>query len=240
MPVESADQSFDSSPAIQVPVQRASPRTHEQRLDRILESATYLIARDGYTKASMRTVAAASEMSLAGLYHYFENKEKMLFLIQFRSFSSLLRHLQERLHGVEDPQDRLRVAVRAHVMQYVHNTPALRVCAHELDSLNGNAYEQVRDLRRQIYRIVRTIVDQILDECGTDRSLNAHVATMSLFGSLNWLYQWYVPGEDRSPAGLAQLLSDQLLGGLLGAAQPRTPCAQRIDSQDAQAHDEPT
>lgn len=234
---------FESNSTAGVPGERLNSLSYEQRLDHILEKATILIARDGYTKASMRTVAAATDMSLAGLYHYFKSKEKMLFLIQFRSFSSLLRHLQERLHGVEDPQDRLRVAVRAHVMQYASNTPALRVCAHELDSLNGKAYDEVRDLRRQIYRIVRTIVDQILDECAADTSLNAHVATMSLFGSLNWLYQWYEPGQDRSPAGLAQLLSDQFLVGLLGAAQSSAPCTEKGGSENAQAvppADEPT
>ncbi len=233
--IESTEQVFESSSTTGVSGERVSSLSYEQRLDHILETATVLIARDGYTKASMRTVAAATGMSLAGLYHYFDSKEKMLFLIQFRSFSSLLRHLQECLHGVEDPRDLLRVAVRAHVMQYAHNTPDLRVCAHELDSLSGNAYEEVRNLRREIYRIVRTIVDRILDECEADNSLNAHVATMSLFGSLNWLYQWYVPGEDRSPAGLAQLLSDQFLGGLLGAAQAKSACADGGDAQSAQS-----
>lgn len=216
MTLEPTDQLFDSSEISGQQTPRAASLTHEQRLDQILEAATILIARDGYTKASMRTVAAAADMSLAGLYHYFESKEKMLFLIQFRSFSSQLRHLQERLHGVEDPADRLRVAVRAHVMQYAHHTPALKVCSQELDALSGNAYEEVKQLRRQIYHIVRSIVDQLLADRKTDTSLNAHVATMSLFGSLNWLYQWYEPGEDRSPAGLAQLLADQFLNGLLG------------------------
>jgi TetR/AcrR family transcriptional regulator, cholesterol catabolism regulator len=214
--IESSEQSFESPLLTPPPVPRAAPHTHEQRLDRILESATLLIARDGYTKASMRTVAAAADISLAGLYHYFESKEKMLFLIQFRSFSSLLRHLEERLHGIEDPQDRLRVAVRAHIMQYARNKPALKVCAQELDALTGASYDEVLRIRRQIYRIVRSIVDQIIVDRSGDNTINAHVATMSLFGSLNWLYQWYEPGQDRSPAGLAQLMADQFLSGLLG------------------------
>ena len=176
-----------------------------------------LIARDGYTKASMRTVAGAADISLAGLYHYFDSKEKMLFLIQFRSFSALLSRLQERLHGVEDPRDRLRVAVLSHVMQYAHNKPALRVCAHELDALTGNAYEEV-SRRCAIRSIAFSAPSSINILAANERvpasSLNAHVATMSLFGTLNWLYQWYDPREDRSPAGLAQLISDQFLNGL--------------------------
>lgn len=220
MSAQQSEQVFGFSPPEAGRSERTGSLGSERRLDHILETATVLIARDGYTKASMRTVAAAAEISLAGLYHYFESKEKMLFLIQFRSFSSLLSRLQERLHGVEDPRDRLRIAVLAHVTQYAQNKPALRVCAHEIDALTGKAHEEVLQLRRQIYRILRSIVDRILDECVTDSSLNAHVATMSLFGSLNWLYQWYDPREDRSPAGLAQLISDQFLCGLLGPGSP--------------------
>jgi AcrR family transcriptional regulator len=216
--LQPGEQVFGFSPTTTGPADRVSTLGYEQRLDHILDTATVLIARDGYTKASMRSVAAAADISLAGLYHYFESKEKMLFLIQFRSFSSLLRRLQERLHGVEDPQDRLRVAVLAHVMQYSENKPALRVCAHEVEALTGKAHEEVQQLRHQIYSILRSIVDRILEECEATGALNAHVATMSLFGALNWLYQWYDPREDRSPAGLAQLMSDQFLGGLLGTS----------------------
>jgi len=217
---QQGEQVFGSSPGQGSPTERTSTLNTEQRLDHILEIATVCIARDGYTKASMRTIAAAAGISLAGLYHYFENKEKMLFLIQFRSFSALLRRLQERLHGIKSPEDRLRVAVLAHVMHYAHDKPALRLCAHEFDTLTGQAHEEVARLRHQIYDILRAIVDRLLEECAHNSSLNAHVATMSLFGSLNWLYQWYDPREDRSPAGLAQLISDQFLGGLLGAGAP--------------------
>ncbi len=210
-------QSFGLSAEQAIPAQSGRAANYEQRLDGIIKSATEIIARDGYTKASMRNVAAAADMSLAGLYHYFESKEKMLFLIQFRSFSALLRRLQERLHGIEDPKERLRVTVLAHVMHYANDKPALRVCAHEIEALTGKAHEEVQQLRHQIYDILRAIIDSILDECVNRSTLNAHVATMSLFGALNWLYQWYDPREDRSPAGLAQLISDQFLSGLLGA-----------------------
>jgi len=63
--------------------------SYDDRLNHILEAATGVIARDGYEKASMRAIAAAAGVSLAGLYHYFDSKERMLFLIEFRSFSSL-------------------------------------------------------------------------------------------------------------------------------------------------------
>ncbi|MGD2109214.1 MAG: TetR/AcrR family transcriptional regulator [Phycisphaerae bacterium] len=192
--------------------------SYDDRVNRILEAATGLIARVGYANASMRSVAKAAQVSLAGLYHYFDSKEKMLFLIQFRTFNSLLSSLRERLHGVADPVEQLRVMVRTHVDYFAANMAALKVCSHELDSLTGDAYQETNKLRRDYYDIARGIINRVLDARAADASLDRHVATMSLFGMLNWLYRWYTPKPGWAPTTVANQISSQFLGGVLGVA----------------------
>ncbi|MHC4082770.1 MAG: TetR family transcriptional regulator [Planctomycetota bacterium] len=194
--------------------------SYDDRLNHILEAATGVIARDGYEKASMRAIAGAAGVSLAGLYHYFDSKERMLFLIEFRSFSALANNLREKLHGVDDPVEQLRVLVRAHVTYFASNMAALKVCSHELDSLTGPAYEETRRIRREYYEMARSIVARIVGT-GEAQELDARVATMSLFGTLNWLYRWYDPKKDRSPSGLANQISTQFLQGVLGVSGVR-------------------
>lgn len=193
-------------------------QTREDRVDRILEAASRQMARSGYEGASMRAIAGEAEVSLAGLYHYFESKERMLFLIQFRTFSALLANVREGLHGLVDPTDQLREIVRVHVSYFAANLAALKICSHELDSLTGPAYDEIHTLRHDYYELTRSVVDQIVAQYGVGSSINSHVATMNLFGMLNWLYRWYEPGKDRTPAGLANLISAQFLGGILGAS----------------------
>lgn len=190
-------------------------RTYDERLNRILATATGAIARVGYERASMRSIAKAAGVSLAGLYHYFDNKEKMLFLIQFRSFSSLLNNLREKLHGVDDPAEQLRVMVRAHLGYFAANMDALKVCSHELDSLSGDAYEQTRRIRRDYFDLTRAIVDQIVETRGVYEGLNIHVSIMALFGTLNWLYRWYDPKRGPAVNAVANQIADQFLNGLL-------------------------
>jgi len=193
--------------------------TYDERLNRVLEAATGLIARVGFGRASMRAVAKAAGVSLAGLYHYFDSKEKMLFLIQFRAFNSLTNGLREKLHGVTDPIEQLRIMVRAHVDYFATNMAALKVCSHELDTLAGEAFEETRRLRREYYEITHAIIERILDRGAADTSLDRHVATMSLFGVLNWLYRWYTPKRGCSPATIANQLTTQFLYGMLGAKE---------------------
>jgi AcrR family transcriptional regulator len=197
-----------------------SRETYDDRLNHILEAATWIIARDGYEKATMRAVAKAAKVSLAGMYHYFESKERMLFLIQFRAFNSLLNTLKEKLHGVEDPSEQLRVMVRNHVAYFAANMAALKACSHELESLTGRPYEELSEIRHEYYELTRDIVDRIISQRPPSRQVELHVSTMCLFGMLNWLYRWYNPSKGRSPHGLANLISDQFLAGLHGPTAP--------------------
>src|SRR3989304_3978378 len=111
----------------------------------------------------MRLVTKAAGVSLAGMYHYVDSKERILFLIQFRTFNSLLTSGREKLNGVTDPLEQLQVMVRTHVGYFVANMAALKVCSHELDSLHGPAYEETRRVRRDYYELTRGIIDRLLD-----------------------------------------------------------------------------
>ncbi len=191
--------------------------TYDDRLNHILAVSTELIARSGYERASMRAVAKEAGISLAGIYHYFDSKEKMLFLIQFRTFNSLLGNLREKLHGVHEPIEQLRVMVRAHVCYFAANMAALKVCSHELESLASDAYEETRLIRRQYYELSRDIVTRVLEVHAPNCAIDRHVATMALFGMLNWLYRWYNPRTDRSPGGLANQFVEMFLNGVVGS-----------------------
>lgn len=189
---------------------------YDERLGHILEAATRVMAQAGYEKASMRMVAKAAGVSLAGMYHYFDSKERMLFLIQFRTFNSLLNKLKEKLHGVEDPVEQLFVMVRAHIGYFAANMAALKVCSHELDSLSGTSYDETRQIRRTYYELTRGIIDRVLDKQAPGAALDRNVLTMSLFGTLNWLYRWYDPKGGRPPAAVANQIAAQFLFGALG------------------------
>lgn len=207
---------FQQSPEVAtVAGSPAAKITYDDRLNHILEAATLLIAQVGYQNASMRGVAKAANVSLAGIYHYFDSKEKMLFLIQSRSFSSLLSNLQEKLHGVVDPVQQLGLMVRAHVEYFAANMAALKVCSHELDSLTGEDYEHTHAIRRRYYDETRKIIDRLLDSHGVNGGIDRHVATMYLFGALNWLYRWYDPKRSRPPSSIAKQISAQFLHGII-------------------------
>ena len=153
-------------------------------------------------------------MCIRERYTDYESKAQLLFVMQFRVFSSLLSNAREKLCGIEDPATRLRVMIHEHVSYFAANIAELKVCSHELDSLSGDAYDQTRQIRREYYTIARAIIGEIVGAGPPAYPLDPHVATMAMFGTLNWLYRWWRPGHDGSLRTVATQIADQLLYGL--------------------------
>jgi len=195
---------------------------HERRLREILKVSARVFAEEGYEKASIRRIAGELGQSLSALYHYVRTKEELLFLIQRETFSSLAETLVERLEAAADPEERLRLMVENHVGHFVRHIDELKVCAHEMESLSGDAYREVLEIRRRYFRAARSVVADALRHFDNDR-LDPNLATLNLFGMLNWIYMWYDPERNSSAKELADQIAGLFLYGLAsGKALPRS------------------
>src|SRR6202046_3866259 len=97
----------------------------DRRLSEILIHATNVFCEKGYEGASMRDLSRASGMSLAGLYYYFESKERLLFLIQKHTFTTIVQRLKQRLEGVSDSEQQIRVFILNHLEYFLANPAAM-------------------------------------------------------------------------------------------------------------------
>src|ERR1700688_5048890 len=125
----------------------------DQRLSELLTHATDVFCDKGYEGASMRDLSRASGMSLAGLYYYFESKERLLFLIQKHTFTTILESLKARLEDVADPEQRIRVFILNHLEYFVSNQQALKVLSHEDEALKNGMSSEIAAVKREYYRL---------------------------------------------------------------------------------------
>ncbi len=186
----------------------------DAKLERVLAAGSAVIAREGYGQATIRQVAAEADMSLAGLYHYFSSKDELLYLIQFHTFSAILDQLSDRLDGVETPHQRLQVMVSNHLEHFLARMNDLKVCAREMDSLSGEYFGRVEALRHRYFAITLEIIQALRDETGGSRT-EPRLATLYLFGMLNWIYMWYPDEESMSEEVLIEQLISLFLNGFL-------------------------
>jgi len=199
---------------------RPAPETRfDRRLGEILDHATQVFCEKGYEGASMRDLSRASGVSLSGLYYYFESKERLLYLIQKHTFTTIVDRLKSRLDGVTDPEERIRVFVLNHLEYFLHNQPGMKVLSHEDEVLKNGVGSEIAAIKRAYYRICIGLMDDLKTAQGHDFS--SRTAVMSLFGMINWIYTWYNPRVDGTAEELAHRMSDIFLNGVTGGAKPR-------------------
>jgi AcrR family transcriptional regulator len=186
---------------------------YDDKLESILRTAAAIFAEKGYHQASIRDIARATGVSLSGLYYYFDSKEELLFLIQDHAFGTLLANLERRLEGVSEPHRRLRILMENHLRYFVDAKAEMKVLSHESESLSGEFRQVVNGKKRRLSEIAA----EILREIRPGADLDARVATFSLFGMMNWLYNWHRPGVDADPEALVDAMYHIFLHGYLPA-----------------------
>jgi len=189
----------------------------DQRLGQILAHATDVFDEKGYEGASMRDLSRASGMSLAGLYYYFESKEKLLYLIQRHTFTTILERLRSRLEGVNDPEARIRVSIANHLEYFLANQKAMKVLSHEDEVLKNGYGTEIAGIKREYVRTCVELMDDLKRSRGLDFS--SRTAALSLFGMMNWIYTWYKARLDGDAEELAREMGDIFLHGLSGRAK---------------------
>jgi AcrR family transcriptional regulator len=191
----------------------------DRRLAEILTHATEVFCKKGYEGASMRDLSRASGMSLAGLYYYFESKERLLFLIQKHTFTTIVQRLKTRLEGQSDPEQRIRIFILNHLDYFLANPASMKVLSHEAGALKNGFASEVAAIKREYYRICVALLDDLRRDRGLEFS--TRIAVLSLFGMMNWIYTWHNPRADADAQQIACQMSDIFLRGVMSGAKTR-------------------
>ena len=184
----------------------------DRQLAKILEHATEVFCDKGYAGASMRDLSRATGMSLAGMYHYFGSKDRLLYLIQKHTFSTILSRLRDRLSRSCDSQQGIRVLIDNHLEYFLEHQQAMKVLSHEDDVLDGDYGRDIARTKREYYQTCSELLDRYKQEKGLE--FDSRTAVLSLFGMMNWIYTWYNPRLDGKAERLAQGMSDIFFKGI--------------------------
>ena len=198
-------------------VQSALSR-YDKKLEHILRTSARIFAEKGYHSTSMRDLARATGVSLAGLYHYCKSKEELLFLIQDHCFGRVLERLEQRTRGINDPLEKLRIFIDNHLSFFAANMAEMKVLSHEAESLAGDLHKLVSTKKERYARVARKILREIAEQERTNVGIDLTVATYALFGMMNWIYNWYDPRGKLSVNQLVDNITRLFLVGFISAA----------------------
>lgn len=154
-----------------------------ERYESILKAAGDVIARRGFHQASIRDIARAARLSLAGLYHYVGGKDELLFLVLDRSLNRLVASLDAALAAARTPEARLLALIQTHLDFGFHHAAALKIINRDYELLAEPQRSEI-GAKRQSYLQRGLAVLKELDPYGRSGG-ELLSATNLLLGMLN-------------------------------------------------------
>jgi AcrR family transcriptional regulator len=153
------------------------------RYDDILDATVGVLARRGFHQASIRQIARAADLSLAGLYHYVRGKDELVFLAIARALDDLIVALDAALAGARTPEARLLALIRTHLDFAVTRSADMKIVNRDYESLAEPRRSEIV-ARRNAYLERGLAVLAGLDPHGRTRD-ELFSATNLLLGMLN-------------------------------------------------------
>jgi AcrR family transcriptional regulator len=188
------------------------------RYDTIREAALTAIARRGFHQASIREIARAAQLSLAGLYHYVGGKDELLFLFVDDALATLLDMTDAALATAATPEERLRALIRTHLAFGFHHADRLRVVNRDWELVDGPGRGDVVAKRRAYMDCWLGALRELDPHTRSDRELFS--AVNLLLGMLNGIaVRAFLKSADDA-ATLAGQVAVLFLHGFLHAGGP--------------------
>lgn len=187
-------------------------RERREKREAVLHAAVRSFNEKGFHATSLDDVANALNVTKPTIYHYFANKDEILFECVRRGLDSI-RHAAEAVEsegggGLE----RLRRLMRdyAIIMTRDFGMCVTRTADHEL---SGDSRAKFRALKREIDQTVRRVVEQGMAD-GSIAGGDPRLVTFTLTGALNWIAHWYDPKGALGAEDVADAAVATLVGGL--------------------------
>jgi len=185
---------------------------------KILEQAAVVFAEQGYRNATTEDIAKRVKLKKSSLYHYFKNKENILFQALATSLRRSLEPLQALAEGEGDSRERLRKAVALQVHTMMSSPYVANLFLNERSSLHPRHLKQCLELRNSHEVALRSIVDQGIADGSFAGPLDSNIVVRLIFGVLNGLPWWWKPTGKYALDQIADMYANLLVDRMLTSA----------------------
>ena len=192
-----------------------SPRILEKRRHRraeILHAALQAFGEKGYHATTLGHIAARVGVQKTALYHYFPDKEAILYACHRESLAEVNRLLEAARAEDMTAWATLRRIIREHVRVMTDTLEGSSI-AFEVPALSPGHQAEIIAARDRYERGLREIIAHGVSS-GEFGPVDPKVAVFALLGAINWIARWYKPEGSIDTAELGAEYADYLVGGL--------------------------
>jgi AcrR family transcriptional regulator len=184
----------------------------------ILQAALRAFRERGYHATTLDDIAARLSLRKTALYHYFPDKEAILYACHLESLAQLERLAASARERFARPSEQLGYVIREHV-RVMTDTLQGSPLAFEVTALSPAHQREIIAGRDAYERALRETIERGM-QAGEFRVTDPKVAAFAILGAINWIARWYQPGGPLEAQGLGERFAEQLLKGLTCSPPP--------------------
>jgi AcrR family transcriptional regulator len=182
----------------------------------LIKAGINLFSQKGYANASIREIGAKAGISSSIIYHYFKNKEEILFTIITNESQDLIKTLLEIEGRISDPVQCLREMLKEQSVFYsLKGKKVAKIMAFDTHQLRGKQGDIIRKMEYEIYCIYKRKIMEIKEKGLLRDNIDLTVLTFSIFGIINSFHGWYKKSGRLSEEEVAENMERFLFHGLL-------------------------
>ncbi len=194
---------------------KKKPKSPSTRRDKIIERASTVFWKKGYSGASMRDIAKACKCKPANIYNFFNSKEEILFEFLFTQSMRLLemiRHFEQ--DRTSKASEQLQEFIRIHTRNVLSYRKTSRFLFDTgLERLSRSNRQKVISYRDHYDRILAGIIQRGI-ETGEFCETDARLAARNIASMITRTIIWYSPGGQLSVDDIARFLFEFTVNGL--------------------------
>jgi AcrR family transcriptional regulator len=181
--------------------------TPDNKWNEVLSAAINVFDAKGYKAATVQDIADEAGIVKGTLYYYIKAKEDLLFEVMDHVQKQLFPKLEELSAAEGTYGEKLHTFVRGYVLHTIDNRKAVGIFLREFNALSTRRRKKVTEVRDVYDQFVYNLLMAGREAGEFDPDIDLHVATYSIFGMVNWLYQWYRPGGPLTPGEIASTMA---------------------------------
>lgn len=191
-----------------------SPRVRARRQRRrieVLHAALRAFRDRGYHATTLDDIAERLGVGKTALYHYFPDKEAILYACHQESLTELDRIIRGA-RRYASATERLAYVIREHV-RVMTDTLEGSPLAFEVPALAPERQRLIIAARDRYERALRRMIDEGI-AAGEFRGVEPKIAVFAILGAVNWIARWYRPEGTLTAQELGRQFAEHLVGGL--------------------------
>ncbi|KEQ53917.1 TetR/AcrR family transcriptional regulator [Sphingobium chlorophenolicum] len=181
----------------------------------MLNAAAHLFAKHGFAGTNLRDLADVLGITRPGVYYHFPNKEKILeALIEEVTLSSVGQSAEIAEQVDRDPEDALRLVMRSATKWVLENPVMFRVLDRSEADMPAELKERHNVSKKAILENFTHIIQRGI-AIGKFRTVDPHVAALTIIGMRNWAAWWFNPNGRIPMEEVADTIADMAVRSLL-------------------------